>query len=167
MECVAKKLRAKEGGLMQNRFNCPECASDSTKSAQELFESGISTTTGRMSGIGVGTGGKVSAGIPGGKERSQSDVVKNLSPPAEPRSMASGVILIITGLIIFVIAIDLPMNRDFGIGILLMLLAGGLAVVGYKVIELVNNKRASYDDKYAKWEGLWYCTRCGHTFYIE
>ena len=152
---------------MEKHYNCPECASDSTKSAQELFESGISTTTGRMSGIGVGTGGKVGAGIAGGKGSSQSDVVKSLSPPAEPGSMASGVILIITGLIIFVIAIDLLMDRNIGIGIVLILVAGGLAVVGYKVIELVNDNRASYDDKYAKWERLWYCALCGHTFYIE
>jgi hypothetical protein len=152
---------------MENRFTCPECASDSTKQAQELFESGTSTITGRMIGIGVGTGRKVGAGIAGGKGSSQSDVVKKLSPPAEPGSTASGVILIITGLIIFVIAVDLLMKGEFGIGIFLMFVAGGLAVAGYKVIELVNDNRASYDDKYAKWERLWYCARCGHTFYIE
>jgi transcription elongation factor Elf1 len=157
----------KEGELMEKQFNCPECGSDGTQKAKVLYESGTSTSTSTMAGIGVGTGGKVGVGVGAGRGSSQSELARKLSPPAKPGSITPGVIWIIGGIIMFVMAIQFFPAGAVGAGVFFVLVAGGFGMLGYRGIKKENGKRASYNDKYAKWDRLWYCVRCGHTFYIQ
>lgn len=149
---------------MEKKFNCPECGSDSTQKAKVLYESGTSTSTATMAGIGVGTGGRVGVGVGAGRGSSQSELAKKLSPPAKPGSIAPWVFIIILAIIIFIIAIQIG---DIGAGVFFILVAGGFGMLGYRGIKKEDDKGASYNDEYAKWERLWYCVRCGHTFYIQ
>lgn len=152
---------------MKQEFNCPECGSDSTQKAKVLYESGTSTSISTMAGIGVGTGGKVGVGVGAGRGSSQSELAKKLSPPAKPASIALGVFYITLAIITFIFVIIFFTIGEIGGGVLFMLVAGIFGMVGYSKIKKENDKEASYKDEFAKWERLWYCVRCGHTFYVE
>jgi hypothetical protein len=156
----------KKGELMDKKFNCPECRSDSTQKAKVLYESGTSTSTTTMAGIGVGTGGKVGVGVGTGRGISQSELAKKLSPPPKPGPMGFWVFMIICSIFLFIMAIILFSIGHIGVGVFCMLMAGGYGIPGYIRIKKENDKGARYNDEYVKWEQLWYCSRCGHTFYI-
>lgn len=154
---------------MEKKFNCPECGSDRTQKAEVLYESGTSTSTSTMAGIGVGTGGMVGVGVGAGRGSSQSELAKKLSPPAKPGPIAFWVFLLISGIIIFIIGIlifSIGDKWNIRIGVFFMLLGGGFGIPGYRGIKKEYDKGARYNDEYAKWEQLWCCSRCGHTFYI-
>lgn len=158
---------------MQKNYNCPECGSDRTIKAKILYESGTSTHTSTMAGIGVAAGGTVGFGVAEGRGSSQSELAKKLSPPDKPSSTFGGVIVIISGIAIFIMGIALiavkpPVkDRAIGWGVFLMLLGGAFVIWAYTTIIKANDKAANYNDENAKWERLWYCFRCAHTFYIQ
>lgn len=151
---------------MDKKFNCPECGSDSTQKAKVLYESGTSTSTTTMAGIGVGTGGKVGIGVGAGRGISQSELAKKLSPPAKSGPIAFWLFLLISGMIFFLFAIILFLIGHIGPGVYFMLLAVGFGMPGYIGLKKENDKQARYNDEYPRWEQLWYCSRCGHIFYI-
>ena len=151
---------------MDKKLNCPECGSDRTQKAKVLYESGTSTSTTTMAGIGVGTGGKVGVGVGAGRGSSQSELAKKLSPPAKPGSIAFWVFSLIVGIIFFLSATILFSTGQIGAGVFFMLGAGVYGMLGYRRIKKEYDKGSRYNGEYAKWERLWCCSRCGHTFYI-
>jgi len=152
---------------MEKKLNCPECGSDTTQKAKVIYELGTSTSVNTMAGIGVGAGGKIGVGVGTGTGSSQSELAKKLSPPAKPGSIAVGIIVIIFAIVILYIAILFFQDGAVGTGMFLVLVAGTFGILGYSQIKKENDKSISYAGAYAKWERLWYCSRCGHTFYVE
>jgi hypothetical protein len=55
------------------------------------------------------------------------------------------------------------------IGLFLQIMGVFLGVLGMSLLALsqleINAKKPKYEEDYAKWERLWYCSHCRNTFY--
>jgi len=94
-----------------------------------------------------------------GSRALQSELAKKLSPPAKPSGLGC---FIMSSIFIFVFGLAF-IERAVGVFFIFFIIALVIMAAGIKE----NAKGANYNDEYAKWECLWYCGRCGHTFYIQ
>ena len=133
---------------MNRPFECPGCGSERIQKAKIIMR----------------------AGIPISNETS----IK-LSPPAEPTSSTEpagryfiyvGASLLLIGVYTLLTMHTLHANQ---IGLFLQTTGVILVFLGISLWALsqikLNAKRPKYKEDYAKWEHLWYCSRCRNTFY--
>ncbi len=157
---------------MERQLTCPECGSDSVQKAKVLHESGTSTSLSKMS-IGVGTGSNV--GVAEGRGRSQAELAKQFSPPVKPSiGLMSGTVtsLIVGGIMCLIIlaVYDIWHRNPRAIGgfviVSVLIIISSIFLIKFVSKEL-NQKKTKYQEDCDKWDRLWFCNRCGHTFYIE
>ena len=133
---------------MNKPFNCPACGSDSIQKARILKRAGIPIST---------------------------EVATKISPPVEPTSAVrpAGRLSICIGALltmgIYTLGTSHTTIRIERIGLFLQIMGVFLGVLGMSLLALsqleINAKKPKYEEDYAKWERLWYCSHCRNTFY--
>ncbi len=134
---------------MNKPFNCLACGSDSIQKARILKRAGIPIST---------------------------EVATKISPPVEPTSAVRpagrlsiyiGALLLTMG--IYTLGTSHATIRIERIGLFLQIMGVFLGVLGMSLLALsqfeINAKKPKYEEDYAKWERLWYCSHCRNTFY--
>ena len=130
---------------MNKPFNCPACGSDSIQKARILKRAGIPIST---------------------------EVATKISPPVEPTSAVrpAGQLSLYIGALLLTMGIyTLGTSPTIRIGLFLQIMGVFLGVLGMSLLALsqleINAKKPKYEQDYAKWERLWYCSHCRNTFY--
>ncbi len=133
---------------MNRPSECPACGSERIQKAKIIMRAGIPIST---------------------------EISRKLCAPAEPTSATEpagrystyvGASLLLMGVYTQLTMHTLHANQ---IGLFLqtagvILVCLGASLWAMSQIKL-NAKRPKYEEDYAKWEHLWYCSRCRNTFY--
>ncbi|WP_146186326.1 hypothetical protein [Limnohabitans sp. WS1] len=139
-------------------YTCPKCGSDNITTHRNIFEGGTSdiNTTTRGGGLGGGSGGIV-GGLIGASTtgKSQTKAALKYSPP----SKAVGAVW---GAIIFSVILFLLLFNGAPGTISLIT----FAIVAGCIFYYNHHKKNVYAPKYAEWELMWHCNRCGTDFKI-
>ena len=153
---------------MKRNLKCPRCGSDGIQKARILYETGTSSIKMTSSGMGVTGGGSVGVGIATATGGTQTELFKKLSPPTKPQRN-TGLTLGMFALIILGISYTIGalvggkiVHSLFGIGFM----SGGFFLIR-SMEESLKKAQAQYQVDYANWGRLWFCNRCGDTFYVE
>ena len=98
-----------------------------------------------------------------------------ISPPVEPTSAVrqAGWISVFIGALltmgIYTLGTSHTTIRIERMGLFLQIMGVFLGVLGMSLLALsqleINAKKPKYEQDYAKWERLWYCSHCRNTFY--
>ena len=131
---------------MSKSFTCPACGSDRVQKARILKRAGIPIST---------------------------EVANKISPPVEPTSAVrqAGWISICIGALLTMGIYTLGTGHTIRIdriGLFLQIMGVFLGVLGMSLLAVsqleIKAKTPKYEQDYARWERLWYCSHCKNTF---
>jgi predicted nucleic-acid-binding Zn-ribbon protein len=133
---------------MNKPFSCPLCGSDRIQKARIISRAGIPIS---------------------------AEVARILSPPVEPTSdtrPAGELSIYIAAFLLFMGIYTQSTSHSIltgRVGLVFLIMGATLFLLGCLLLTLsqieLNSKEPKYKEDYAKWERLWYCSRCRNTFY--
>jgi hypothetical protein len=151
---------------------CPACGSEDIKSLRIIHEHGTST------GRGISTGWVQGAGSQPGHLAQFNTTTRTVTEAARkaapPRKRWNGIVLIVIGAVVAIIAAwlgsSLTADTDgtFTSGVIIVVAIGVLLVIGGFILTVFDAgyNRSVYPDAIARWDRSWQCQRCGKVFTI-
>ena len=136
-------------------FTCGQCGSPDIQKASVVYDGGTST------------GSSMSAGSVGGRtalmstsSSSQTNLAKKLSPP--PRM---GIMAMIGFGILTLIAGTFALNLMDEVGALSLIFAVCAGIFIFRIVTGIKHN-AAYPERFAEYNRMWYCHKCGTTSVI-
>jgi ribosomal protein S27AE len=143
---------------MPMKYACGKCGSENMQKVSVIYEAG--TSTGLVTGIGLGMDGELGAGM--GRTNSSSLLALRLAPPKAP-GCELGAVWAVIGVVLSIVGYVFTQGPERDSPLLWLLWLGSALCGLLFILEAVKyfDKKAKHPGLMARWNRQWYCLKCG------